>query len=101
MLGDFLREAAVLVIVFYPLDRYFSLSSSPSQRLPDPVPVRRIIELSVLLLVTGMLLERVNFGSMALRSLDWVLRRLTAIREWLGKEEASSAVTQIRPMMVT
>lgn len=88
MLGDFLREAAVLVIVFYPLDRYFNLSSTSPQHLSDPVPVRRIIELSLLLLVAGMLLERVNFGSMTLRSLDWVLRRLTAVREWLGKEEA-------------
>jgi hypothetical protein len=85
MLGDFLREAAVLVIVFYPLDQYFN-AMAPG-RITNPVPIRRIVQLSVLLLAGGMALERIDFGALALRGLNWAQAGITAAKRLLEREE--------------
>lgn len=81
MFGDFLREAAVLVMVFYPLDRYFSYMHQ--EHVTNTVPVSQIVGLSAILLIAGIVLERVDFGVITLRIVNWALRKLNATREKL------------------
>jgi uncharacterized membrane protein len=82
MVGDFLREAAVLVIVFYPLERYFRVSE---KLIPEPIPVRPIIALSLLLLVMGMALEKIDFGAMALRCINIIVDTLGSLEAAIQK----------------
>jgi hypothetical protein len=83
MLGDFLREAAVLVIVFYPLERYFNLQHP--DRVGDPPSGRTVIGLSLLLLIAGMALERIDFGALAVWCLDIAVGTLSSIRDRISK----------------
>lgn len=85
MLGDFLREAAVLVIVFYPLDRYFNDQHPESGNI---VPVKIVAGLSSLLLIAGMMLEKLDFGKIAILCIDRGLNAWTAMRNRLkgGKQ---------------
>ena len=76
MLGEFLREAAVLVIVFYPLD----LFKHPDKDHPPTVTVHQTFELSLLLLACGIVLEKIDFGAMTVRIIDVAVSLLTRLR---------------------
>ncbi len=84
MLGDFLREVAVLVIVFYPLDTYIN-SLVPGFKTAEILSAKKVIGISLLLLASGMALERVEFGQLAIRILDPILGILTSWRIKLGR----------------
>lgn len=84
MIGDFLREAAVLVIVFYPLDRYLHDVEYPADATKT-LPVHQIIELSLLLLATGIVLEKVDFGAIVVRVIDGSIAGLLWCRETLRR----------------
>ncbi len=83
MVGDFLREAAVLVIVFYPLDRYFNIQSP--EHINNSIPVSKIVGLSVLLLISGIALERLDFGVLAITCVDRAVVGLTWVRSKLER----------------
>jgi hypothetical protein len=85
MLGDFLREVAVLVIVFYPLDTYID-SLHEGARVGEMLSRGRVIALSLALLVAGMALEKLDFGRLGIGILDSVLGILTTWRIRLGRE---------------
>ena len=82
LLGDFLREAAVLVIVFFPLESYFKPVNAA-----DQVPLRRVVELSAGLLAAGIMLEKIDFGRLAVKLLDYGVEILTAMRDSLKGTE--------------
>ena len=86
MLGDFLREAAVLVVVFFPLENYFRGLAGNAVAAP-PTPLVRVVELSAGLLIAGMMLEKIDFGHLAVRLLDYTLERLAALKGRLGRKE--------------
>lgn len=82
LLGDFLREAAVLVIVFFPLDSYFRSANGATTQV-DQGHLKWVAELSAGLLVAGIMLEKIDFGHMAVRLLDYWVDVLLAVRERL------------------
>jgi hypothetical protein len=87
MLGDFLREAAVLVIVFFPLEYFKALSGLPFPPGQQTVRLRTVAQLSGILLVAGMALEKIDFGRMAIRLLDYGIEFLQFVRKTLGRED--------------
>ena len=86
MLGEFLREVAVLVIVFYPLDMYIN-SLVPGFKAAESVSARKIIGISLLLLAAGMALEKIDFGLLAIRIIDPILGILTSWRIRLSRRQ--------------
>lgn len=86
MVGAFLREAAVLIIVFFPMDRYFEFMHEglhpQHPTISDTIPVRTIVEISVTLLAVGIILEKVDFGQLVLTLAErskWGLRFIKGI----------------------
>lgn len=79
LIGDFLREAAVLVLVFYPIDLLRDVDTGH----PLPLSVNKILWASGLLLAFGIALEKVDFGGITVKLLDVTLRYLFMAREFL------------------
>lgn len=84
LIGDFLREAAVLIIVFYPLDRYLRLQDRPEDATKI-VPVHQVILISLLLLTIGILLEIVDFKRLFVRFVNWMIVSFVRLRYRLAR----------------
>lgn len=88
MVGEFLREAAVLIIVFFPMDRYFEALNGTQNSgiaVSDAIPISTIVRISGALLFIGIALEKVDFGRLILWALDRFIDGLHRIKQAMKK----------------